>query len=164
MKTVVGLYENITDAQEAINDLVRSGFDRADISLVASKRWADERQGMAVVDSDEAMVVNADQLGSAVAAGMATGGVVGGWGCRGGGPSSRVRRTPGTELGAPGMTSKRVARAWGPAGAVTAGAVRGGRVWAVIIERVEPTISGYGQSSSWLGEPSGLAKTQAGVW
>lgn len=80
MKTVVGLYENITDAQEAINDLVRSGFDRADISLIASKRWADERQGMAVVDGEDDMIVNADQLGSDVAAGLATGGVVGGLG------------------------------------------------------------------------------------
>ncbi len=81
MKTVVGLYEEITDAQLAINELVRAGFDRANISLVATNRWAD--QSMTTTgdsDGDADMMVNNTQLGSDVAAGMATGGVVGGLG------------------------------------------------------------------------------------
>ena len=79
MKTVVGLYEDIADAQSAINDLVRSGFDRADISLVASNRWANENDGMTTVYDDD-VDVTSSQLGDDVAAGMATGGVVGGLG------------------------------------------------------------------------------------
>jgi hypothetical protein len=72
MKTVVGLYEDIGDAQATINDLVRSGFDRADISLVASNRWTDE--------DFPAAGVEVDQVGTDVATGMATGGVIGGLG------------------------------------------------------------------------------------
>ncbi|MFO7664894.1 MAG: hypothetical protein R6X18_20205 [Chloroflexota bacterium] len=72
MKTVVGLYEDINDAQAAINDLVRSGFDRGDVSLVASNRWTDEEIGTAGVEGD--------QMASDVAAGVATGGVIGGLG------------------------------------------------------------------------------------
>mgnify|MGYP006953715795 CR=1 FL=1 len=57
MKTVVGLYEEITDAQLAINELVRAGFDRANISLVATNRWADETTAMtpSTDDGDDAM-------------------------------------------------------------------------------------------------------------
>ena len=81
MKTVVGLYEEITDAQLAINELVRAGFDRANISLVATNRWADETMASTSTDDiDENGVMNPSQLGSDVAAGMATGGVVGGLG------------------------------------------------------------------------------------
>ena len=80
MKTVVGLYEEISDAQLAINELVRAGFDRADISLVATNRWADEST-VATGDGDaNDVMLNNTQLGSDVAAGMATGGVVGGLG------------------------------------------------------------------------------------
>lgn len=80
MKTVVGLYNNIVDARNAIDDLVRSGFNREDISLIASNRWADERQTMAVVDGDHDTVIDSDHLGSDVVAGAATGGAVGGLG------------------------------------------------------------------------------------
>lgn len=79
MKTVVGLYEDIQDAQSAINDLVRAGFDRADISLVSTNRWADETAvtGESVY-ADDGTVIETDQLGSDVAAGVVTGGAVGG--------------------------------------------------------------------------------------
>src|SRR5437868_14241258 len=35
MKTVVALYDDLTAAQNAVQDLVNAGFPRADISLVA---------------------------------------------------------------------------------------------------------------------------------
>ena len=79
MKTGVGLYEDFADAQSAINELVRSGFDRADISLVASNRRVNENDGMTTVHDDD-VAVTSGQLGEDVAAGMATGGVVGGLG------------------------------------------------------------------------------------
>ncbi len=95
MKTVVGLYEDIADAQAAINELVRSGFDRADISLIASDRWTNTRDSATSVDdamsSDAADTVtdidvdgdapgDASQLGNDIAAGLAAGGVMGGLG------------------------------------------------------------------------------------
>lgn len=80
MRTVIGLYEDIADAQAAINDLVRSGFDRADISLIASNRWENEWGDTPATDADGDLLVDSSQLGSDVAAGAATGGVVGGLG------------------------------------------------------------------------------------
>ena len=41
MKTIVGLYDNMQDAEQAITDLVQAGFDRADISLMAAEQWTD---------------------------------------------------------------------------------------------------------------------------
>jgi hypothetical protein len=79
MKTVVGLYEDITDAQATINDLVRSGFERGNISLVTTNRWAEEMDlggDGTIADSD--VPLGEDQLGSDVAAGVLTGGAVGG--------------------------------------------------------------------------------------
>ena len=73
MKTIVGLYEDITDAQNAINDLVRSGFDRADISLVASNQWADETESWTTTEAGTDAVTDPNRLGEDVAAGMATG-------------------------------------------------------------------------------------------
>ncbi|MBK9055218.1 MAG: hypothetical protein IPL78_31275 [Chloroflexi bacterium] len=35
MKTVVGLYDDLTNAHDTVNDLVSGGFDRSDISLIA---------------------------------------------------------------------------------------------------------------------------------
>lgn len=80
MKTVVGLYEDIADAQAAINDLVRLGFDRSNISLVATDRWDAQNKGIGAIDADNDGVPDGAQLGNDVAAGMATGGVVGGLG------------------------------------------------------------------------------------
>src|SRR5688572_1328478 len=36
MKTIVGLYDHLTDAHNAVDGLVNAGIDRGDISLVAS--------------------------------------------------------------------------------------------------------------------------------
>lgn len=89
MKTVVGLYDDILDAQEAVNDLVQAGFPRADISLVATDRWG-ETTGSAVTGtttttgtttgappSDEAAMAP-NHMAEDVTAGAVTGGVVGG--------------------------------------------------------------------------------------
>jgi hypothetical protein len=80
MKTVVGLYETFTDAQAAIKDLVDAGFDRADISLVAANREEYRTDVTNAADVDDELIVDTNQLGDDVAAGMATGGVVGGLG------------------------------------------------------------------------------------
>lgn len=80
MKTVVGLYEDIADAQAAINELVRAGFDRADISLVATNRWSSDARGMGAVDKGDKVTTTDTHLGDDIAAGMATGGVIGGLG------------------------------------------------------------------------------------
>ncbi len=88
MKTIVGLYDNMHDAEEAITDLVQAGFDRSDISLMATDRWSEgvDGDGMGVVTSDGEPVATietdtapaADQMASDVATGAVTGGVVGG--------------------------------------------------------------------------------------
>jgi hypothetical protein len=71
MKTVVGLYDNLTDARNAIQDLVNAGIDRADINLVA-------RDTQDTTITDETMV-DADTGGAAVE-GAVAGGVIGGLG------------------------------------------------------------------------------------
>jgi len=97
MKTVVGLFDDLNDAQAAVTDLVQAGFDRSDISLVATDRWGE--QGTTGVPADTGAGVysststgytdttttgmtgatgTGDQVASDVAAGAVTGGVVGG--------------------------------------------------------------------------------------
>ena len=99
MKTIVGLYDNMDDAQEAVNDLVQAGFDRADISLMAADRWVEEMDtppghvGAATGDGDAVLATGAttttdtmdmtapttgEQMTSDVTTGAVTGGVVGG--------------------------------------------------------------------------------------
>ena len=76
-ETIVGLYEDITDAQNAINDLVRLGFDRADISLVASKPVGRRDRKLTTTEADR-RGYRPEPAGD-VAAGMATGGWSAGW-------------------------------------------------------------------------------------
>ena len=95
MKTIVGLYDNMQDAEQAITDLVQAGFDRADISLMAAEQWTDESGGAGVYggttngDADGATMTgtaattdapptNGEQMASDVTTGAVTGGVVGG--------------------------------------------------------------------------------------
>ncbi len=88
MKTIVGLYDNMHDAEEAITDLVQAGFGRSDISLMAADRWSEgvDGDGMGVVTTDGEPVATietdtapaTDQMASDVATGAVTGGVVGG--------------------------------------------------------------------------------------
>ena len=80
MKTVVGLYEDFIDAQAAIKDLVDSGFDRADINVIASDRETYRTDTTTAADIDDDLITDTNQLGEDVAAGMATGGVIGGLG------------------------------------------------------------------------------------
>src|SRR5690606_26745433 len=58
--------------------------DRADISMIASDRWTDSQEsGIASstgINGDDLTTADPGQLGSDVAAGMATGGVMGGLG------------------------------------------------------------------------------------
>ena len=70
MKTIVGMYDDINDARQVVQELVNMGIDRNRISLVAGdseKRYASELQH----DTD---------VGDNVAGGVATGAVVGGLG------------------------------------------------------------------------------------
>ena len=93
MKTIVGLYDNMDDAQAAVNDLVQAGFDRADISLMAADRWAEEMDtppgdiGTTIGDADSLTVAdtpgaatapNGETMTSDVTTGAVTGSVVGG--------------------------------------------------------------------------------------
>lgn len=64
MKTIVGLYDNMHDAEEVITDLVQAGFDRSDISLMAADRWADD---VGAATSTGATVVGATQGGAVMA-------------------------------------------------------------------------------------------------
>ena len=84
MKTVVGLYEDFVDAQAAIKDLVDSGFDRADINVIATDRETYRTNATTdtttAADIDDDLITDTNQLGEDVAAGMATGGVIGGLG------------------------------------------------------------------------------------
>lgn len=70
MKTVVALYDEFEDAQSAVEDLVKDGFDRANISIVAG-----DRDG--INPPRTAPVVESDDAG---AEGAVTGAVVGGIG------------------------------------------------------------------------------------
>ena len=94
MKTIVGLYDNMDDAQAAVNDLVQAGFDRADISLMAADRWAEAMDmppghvgttaaasdSLTVADmpgSEDGVDVAGETMTSDVTTGAVTGGVVG---------------------------------------------------------------------------------------
>ena len=70
MKTVVGLYDDMTDAQRAVQALVDAGIDRDQISLVA--RDSDGRYG------STGMREAGDEVGDATIGGAATGAAVGG--------------------------------------------------------------------------------------
>jgi uncharacterized protein (TIGR02271 family) len=72
MKTVVGLYDEMTDAQRAVQALVEAGIDRDQISMVAGDK--DETYGTTRRAED------ADSDWGATAGGAATGAAVGGVG------------------------------------------------------------------------------------
>lgn len=71
MKTVVGLYDELEDAREAVDELVESGIPRSDISLVA--RDATGEYGTTLESHDDS-----DDVGEAAAGGAVGGAVVGG--------------------------------------------------------------------------------------
>jgi hypothetical protein len=80
MKTVVGLFDDLTDARDAVDDLVAAGFMRNDISLIASDRDSTYASQMnrdtTVTDADVDLA--AEQGAEGALAGALTGGAVGG--------------------------------------------------------------------------------------
>lgn len=70
MKTVVGLYDDLTDAQRAVQALVEAGIDRDQISMVAGDRQGNYRSTLEDADNDW----------GATAGGAATGAAIGGVG------------------------------------------------------------------------------------
>ncbi len=70
MKTIVGLFDDISDARNVVNDLISRGFDRNDISLVARNFDATDE---VAIEVDEA-----DEIVEGAAVGAVSGGLVGG--------------------------------------------------------------------------------------
>lgn len=73
MQTLVALYHDFTDAQSAVDDLVRSGVDRTKISLVANNSTG-EYSNYVNSDYDSEDAVTAEQ---GAAFGAASGGIIG---------------------------------------------------------------------------------------
>ncbi|MGH2537693.1 MAG: general stress protein, partial [Candidatus Promineifilaceae bacterium] len=65
MQTLVAVYDNLSDAQAAVNDLVNAGFNRRDISLMAS-------------DAEGRYTGELESTAEGTATGAVTGGVLGG--------------------------------------------------------------------------------------
>lgn len=74
MKTVVGLYDELIDAQNVVEDLVASGFDRNDISLVV--RENEDVYSTATRDGMD----DGGQAAEGAVSGAVTGGALGGLG------------------------------------------------------------------------------------
>jgi len=70
MKTIVGMYDHLTDARQVVQDLVNAGIERAHISLVAG-----DNEGRYATDLNRE-----GNNGDTIAGGAATGAVVGGLG------------------------------------------------------------------------------------
>src|SRR5215211_2742286 len=68
-KTVVGLFDNFTEAQNVVQELVNAGFQRNDISLLASDRRGEYSRAVGAGES---------AAGEGAAAGAVGGGVLGG--------------------------------------------------------------------------------------
>jgi hypothetical protein len=70
MKTIVGMYDHLSDAHQTVQDLVDAGIDRAHISMIAG-----DREGRYATD-----LKHDSDTGDTIAGGAATGAVVGGLG------------------------------------------------------------------------------------
>lgn len=73
-KTIVGLYDNLTTAQQVVQELLNAGFSNDDISLVANDAGGDVSRHDTTVDRDEG------SLGAATGVGAGTGAAIGGIG------------------------------------------------------------------------------------
>lgn len=75
MKTVVGLFDNLSDAQNVVSDLVNAGFDRNNISLVANDASSQYSSGMSGGGSagGEGVVRDTDGSGGPVSESAGTG-------------------------------------------------------------------------------------------
>ncbi|MGH8646279.1 MAG: hypothetical protein ACREX4_18190, partial [Gammaproteobacteria bacterium] len=83
MKTMVGLFDSLPEAQSAIRDLITAGYSRDDIGLLAgdatgewSRYKASTLEGAARMSTLEGAAPTSEEIGS----GVATGSVVGGLG------------------------------------------------------------------------------------
>lgn len=74
MQTLVALYHNFTDAQNAVDALVRGGVDRTKISLVANNTTGEYSDYLNNTDYDSEDAVTAEQ---GAAFGAASGGIIG---------------------------------------------------------------------------------------
>lgn len=78
MKTVVGLFDDLTEARDAVDELVDAGFDRNDISLIASDQ---DQTYSTYLNRDVDTIDNelaAEQGAEGAVAGALTGGAIGG--------------------------------------------------------------------------------------
>ena len=73
MKTVVGLFDNFSDAQNVVQDLVNAGFERSKINLVANDVSGDYQRQYGSGGVNEGIVRDTDSSGSAVAESAGTG-------------------------------------------------------------------------------------------
>ena len=73
MKTIVGLYDDINDARAVVEDLVSSGYDRNNISLVAA-----DKEGQYASNLDRYAAEDTAATGEAAAEGAIAGGAIGG--------------------------------------------------------------------------------------
>jgi len=73
MQTLVALYRNFNDAQNAVDELVRNGIDRTMISLVANNATGEYSDYVSDYDDDDD-AVNAEE---GAAFGAASGGIIG---------------------------------------------------------------------------------------
>jgi ferritin-like metal-binding protein YciE len=80
MKTIVGLYDHLTDAHNAVDALVNAGIDRGDISLVASdpNREYSSVLGDGTMTAEATMAPPAGTADDAAVEGAVAGGVIGG--------------------------------------------------------------------------------------
>lgn len=79
MKTVVGLFDDLSDARDAVDELVDAGFDRGDISLIASDQDRTHSTYLdSNVDPDLDRDMAAEQGAEGALAGALTGGAIGG--------------------------------------------------------------------------------------
>jgi uncharacterized protein (TIGR02271 family) len=76
-KTVVGLFDNYSEAQSVVNDLVNAGFDRNEISVVASNAHG-EHGAHTTGGTAEHAAGHAGNAVKGVAGGAVEGGVIGG--------------------------------------------------------------------------------------
>jgi uncharacterized protein (TIGR02271 family) len=76
-KTIVGLYDNMSDAQRVVEDLARSGVDRNDISLLAGDP---DRRYTGDLDTQHGTTTGGTEAGTGAVTGAVTGGLLGGLG------------------------------------------------------------------------------------
>ncbi|MGJ0502146.1 MAG: hypothetical protein ACR65X_00090 [Methylocystis sp.] len=81
VREVVGVFKNADTLQEAIDELMSSGFDRAEISLLASEEAVDEKLGhkyKKVTELEDESAAPRTHYVSVESIGDAQGGVIGG--------------------------------------------------------------------------------------